>query len=147
VVVLFAVSHADPVLKLFTWFSGMSAVGVILLMAGTSAGVIGFFRKRRNTEENAWQRAIAPALATIALGALVILLIANFDSLLGTDPNSPLRWLFPAIVLAAAVVGVIWGAILRNNRPDVFEGIGRAATGFHESDADEPSALDLSALR
>jgi amino acid transporter len=147
VVVLFALAHADPILKLFTWFSGMSAVGVILLMTGTSAGVIGFFRKRRNADENAWQRAIAPALATIALGALVVLLIANFDSLLGTDPNSPLRWVLPAIVLASAVGGVIWGAILRNYRPDVYEGIGRAATGFHEGDADEPSALDLSAMR
>jgi hypothetical protein len=29
----------------------------------------------------------------------------------------------------------------------VYEGIGRAATGFHEGDADEPSALDLSAMR
>jgi amino acid transporter len=147
VVVLFALSHADPILKLFTWFSGMSAVGVILLMTGTSAGVIGFFRKRRQLDENAWQRAIAPALATIALGALVVLLIVNFDSLLGSDPSSPLRWIFPAIVLAAAVVGVIWGAFLRRNRPDVYEGIGRAATGFREGDADEPAALDLSAMR
>jgi O-antigen/teichoic acid export membrane protein len=125
----------------------MSAVGVILLMTGTSAGVIGFFRKRRHAEENAWQRGIAPALATIALGALVVLLVANFDSLLGTDPSSPLRWLFPAIVFAAAVAGVIWGIILRKNHPDVYEGIGSAATGFHEGDADEPAALDLSALR
>jgi amino acid transporter len=146
VVVIFALSHADPLLKLFTWLSGMSAVGVILLMAGTSAGVVGFFRKRRNAEENAWQRAIAPTLATIALIALVVLLIANFDALLGTDPNSPLRWILPAIVLACAVVGVIWGVMLRNNRPDVYEGIGRAATGFREGDFDEPSTLDLSAL-
>jgi hypothetical protein len=107
---------------------------------------VGFFRKRRNAEENAWQRAIAPTLATIALIALVVLLIANFDALLGTDPNSPLRWILPAIVLACAVVGVIWGVMLRNNRPDVYEGIGRAATGFREGDFDEPSTLDLSAL-
>src|SRR5262249_31489766 len=91
VVVIFAISHADPILKLFTWFSGMAAVGVILLMTGTSAAVVGFFRKR-TAEENVWQRAIAPALATLVLLALVILLVVNFDSLLGTDPNSPLRW-------------------------------------------------------
>jgi hypothetical protein len=78
---------------------------------------------------------------------LLFLLIANFDSLLGTDPNAPLRLVFPAIVLAAAVGGVIWGVILRENRPDVYEGIGRAATGFYEGDADEPSALELSAMR
>jgi amino acid transporter len=146
VVVIFAISHADPILKLFTWFSGMAAVGVILLMTGTSAAVVGFFRKRAG-EENVWQRTIAPALATLVLGALVVLLVVNFDSLLGTDPNSPLRWLFPALVLAAAVIGVIWGAIIRRNRPDVYEGIGRSATGFQEIEHEEPAALDLSTLR
>jgi amino acid transporter len=146
VVVIFAISHADPILKLFTWFSGMAAVGVILLMAGTSAAVVGFFRKR-TAEENVWQRAIAPALATLVLGALVVLLVVNFDSLLGTDPNSPLRWLFPALVLAAAVVGVIWGAVIRNSRPDVYDGIGRSATGFQDVEPEEPAELDLSTLR
>jgi amino acid transporter len=147
VVVIFALNHADPLLKLFTWLSGLSAVGVILLMAGTSAGVVGFFRKRPEAEDNTWQRAIAPGLATIVLGALVVLLVVNFDSLLGTDPNSPLRWIFPAIVLVAAVAGILWGAILRRNRPDVYEGIGRAATGFVELEAAEVAELDLSALR
>jgi amino acid transporter len=147
VVVIFAVSGADPILKLFTWFSGMSAVGVILLMAATSAAVVGFFRKRAAPDENMWQRAIAPGLATIVLLALVVLLIANFDSLLGTEPNSPLRWVFPAVVLAAGVIGVIWGAILRRSRPDVYEGIGLAATGFTEEQATETEGLDLSTLR
>lgn len=147
VVVIFAISHADPILKLFTWFSGMSAVGVILLMAGTSAAVVGFFRNRPAADENQWQRLIAPALATIVLLALVVLLVANFDSLLGTDPNSPLRWVFPAIVLASAVLGVIWAVLLRSRRPDVYAGIGRSATGFMEEDADQEEGLDLSSLR
>src|SRR5262249_54635503 len=108
--------------------------------------VVGFFRKR-SAEENVWQRAIAPALATLVLGALVVLLVVNFDSLLGTDPNSPLRWLFPALVLAAAVVGVIWGAVIRNRRPDVYDGIGRSATGFQDVEPEEPAELDLSTLR
>ena len=146
VVVIFAVSHADPILKLFTWFSGMAAVGVILLMAATSASVFGFFRKR-TAEENIWQRAIAPALATVVLLALVVLLVVNFDSLLGTDPSSPLRWIFPALVFAAGIIGLIWGGVLRRTRPDVYEGIGRAATGFQHDDVEEAHSLDMSALR
>jgi amino acid transporter len=145
VVIIFAISGADPILKLFTWFSGMSAVGVILLMAGTSASVVGYFRTRPSGE-SLWQRAIAPALATIVLLALVTLLIVNFDALLGTDPDSPLRWILPAIVLASAVVGVIWGAILRRSRPEVYEGIGRSATGFIDEETAE-EGIDLSALR
>ena len=110
---------ADPVLQLFTWLSGTAAVGVILLMAGTSAAVVGFFRTRPGGG-SVWQRAIAPTLATIALVALVVLLIGNFDALLGTDPASPLRWILPGLVLLAGVVGAIWAVRLRSTRPDAL---------------------------
>ena len=146
VVVIFALAGADPILALFTWLSGMSAVGVILLMAGTSAAVVGYFR-RRTTEENLGQRAIAPSMATVVLLALVVLLIANFDSLLGTDPTSPLRWILPALVLVAAVAGIIWAIVLRRTNPDVYQGIGRTATGFVDYHATDAEGLDLSALR
>jgi amino acid transporter len=146
VVVIFALAGADPILALFTWLSGISAVGVILLMAGTSAAVVGFFR-RRPSEENVWQRAIAPALAVVILLALVVLLIDNFDTLLGSEPDSPLRWILPALVLAAAIVGVIWGAILRRTKPEIYEGIGYAATGFTDDTASELEGIDLSTLR
>ena len=39
-----AAAARDPLLQLFTWFSGIAAVGVVLLMIGTSAAVIGFFQ-------------------------------------------------------------------------------------------------------
>jgi amino acid transporter len=146
VVVIFALANADPILALFTWLSGMSAVGVILLMAGTSAAVVGYFRNRK-TEENLWQRAIAPSMATVVLLALVVLLIANFDSLLGTDPSSPLRWILPALVLVAAVAGIVWAIVLRRTNPDVYQGIGRTGTGFVDYHATDTEGLDLSALR
>jgi hypothetical protein len=108
--------------------------------------VVGFFR-RRPSEENVWQRAIAPALAVVILLALVVLLIDNFDTLLGSEPDSPLRWILPALVLAAAIVGVIWGAILRRTKPEIYEGIGYAATGFTDDTASELEGIDLSTLR
>ena len=85
VVVIFAVAGADPILAVFTWLSGISADGVILLMAGTSAAVVGFFR-RRPSEENVWQRAISAHAGGGDLLALVVLLIDNFDTLLGRSP-------------------------------------------------------------
>ena len=101
----------------------MAAVGVVLLMAGTSAAVVGFFRARPGGG-SAWQRAIAPTLATLVLVALVVLLIGNFDALLGTDPTSPLRWILPGLVLLAAVVGAIWAVRLKSTRPDAYAAIG-----------------------
>jgi hypothetical protein len=117
----------------------MSAVGVILLMAGTSAAVVGYFRSR-TTEENLWQRAIAPSMATVVLLALVVLLIANFDSLLGTDPTSPLRWI-PGLALSRRLR--LFGLAVLRRTTDVYQGIGRTATGFvdYTTDAGLNSAL------
>ena len=137
---LFAVAGADPVLELFTWLSGgIAALGVILLMAGTSAAVVGFFRARPGGG-SVWQRAIAPTLATLALVALVVLIIGNFDSLIGADPNSPLRWILPGLVLLAAVVGALWALRLKSTRPDVYAAIGTTGGSM---DDDESVVLDL----
>jgi amino acid transporter len=133
VVMVFVIAGADPVLELFTWLSGLAAVGVILLMAGTSAAVVGFFR-RHDHEASAWQRSIAPIAATVVLVALVVLLVANFDTLVGTAPGSALRWILPALVGIAALAGAAWAAYLRSSRPDVFEGIGHTALAPSDED-------------
>jgi amino acid transporter len=140
VVALFALFGADPVLQLFTWLSGTAAVGVVLLMAGTSAAVVGYFRTRPRGA-TLWQRAIAPTLATFALVALLALLIGNFGSLLGTDPTSPLRWILPALVLLAAGVGAICATQLKALRPDIYATIG--TTGGTLDDDEEIIVLDL----
>jgi amino acid transporter len=131
----FAFTGRDPVFDLFTWLSGMSAVGVVLLMTLTSAAVVGFFNSRLSGAETAWQRIIAPALGTVLLAAVLVVLVVNFKSLLAPDTPAYLEWLLPAVILAAAVIGLIWGAALKSMRPRVYEGIGRAAV---EEDVREP---------
>ncbi len=127
VLAVFAFAGADPLLQLFTWLSGMSAMGVVLLMAGTSVAVVGYFRRHRDASASAWQRVVAPTLAAIVLLALVALIVANFDALLGTDPTSPLRWILPGLVLVAAALGGIWGAVLQRSRPAAYRMIGQGA--------------------
>jgi amino acid transporter len=126
VVVLFVVGGTDPVLELFTWFSGIAALGVVLLMTGTSLAVVGYFR-RHAAEATTWQRSVAPVLATVVLASLVVLLVTNFDALLGTDSASPLRWVFPGVVLLAGVLGACWGRWLQHARPRVYRRIGQTA--------------------
>ncbi|WP_434743588.1 APC family permease [Micromonospora sp. SH-82] len=128
VVLAFAWAGRDPIIDLFTWFSGVSAVGVVLLMTLTSAAVVGFFQRRPGGPENAWQRLVAPVLATVALLVVLGILVVNFDALLTPQTPAALRWLLPAIVALAAVAGLVWGAVLRSRRPEVYAGIGRAAT-------------------
>ncbi|SDZ52789.1 amino acid/polyamine/organocation transporter, APC superfamily [Asanoa ishikariensis] len=124
VLVGFIAAGKDPLLDLFTWLSGVSAVGVVLLMASTSAAVVGYFRVRR-ADESLWQGTVAPLAATILLGALLVTLVVNFNSLLAPTNPSYLRYLLPGLIAVAALIGVIWGLILKSSRPDVYEGIGR----------------------
>ncbi|MET7471704.1 APC family permease [Micromonospora sp. NPDC005686] len=129
----FAMTGRDPVIDLFTWLSGAAAVGVVLLMTLTSASVVGFFRGRPGPE-SAWQRTIAPALGTILLTAVLLVLLFNFDALLAPDTASYLKWLLPAIPVAAGVAGLLWGLVLRTSRPDTYRRIGQVT----EEDLHEP---------
>jgi amino acid transporter len=133
VLALFAIGGADPILQLFTWLSGMSAVGVVLLMAGTSAAVVGYFRLHP-AAASTWQRLVAPVLATVVLLAVVVVLVANFDALLGADPSSALRWFLPGLVLLAGIGGALWATYLRTNRPGVYAGIGETAMAPEEDE-------------
>ena len=130
VVTTFAALGRDPLFELFTWFSYVAAVGVLLLMTGTSVAVIGFFAGR-DTVENAWQRVIAPVLGTIVLGTITVITVLESDKILtnpvtaGSTPTA--RWILTAAVFVAAVLGLIWGLILRSAKPDIYQGIGRGA--------------------
>jgi amino acid transporter len=153
VVLAFAITGRHPIFDLFTWLSGVSAVGVVLLMTLTSAAVVGYFksrgmarrRHRSFDRETVWQRAIAPGIATVLLFMVLVVLVFNFNALLAPDTPAYLRWLLPAITLVAAVVGLMWGVVLKYTRPRVYEGIGRAAVedlaepGLHPLPTHPPS--------
>jgi hypothetical protein len=126
---------------MFTWLSGISAVGIVLLMTGTSAAVVGFFRGR-TAAVSAWARLVAPTLATIALAAMLVLIVTKFDALLGTDPTSPLRWILPGIVIVAAVLGMLWALQLKRTRPDVYASIGTTGGASIEDEDDDDLNTD-----
>ena len=122
----YAVSGLDPLVYLFFWVTVTGGLGVLILMLLTSAAVIGYFIANPN-QESGWRRVVAPALAVLGLGAVLVVTIAQFDVLLGVKPDSPWRWIFPASYLAVAVLGIVWALILRATRPDVYAAIGLGA--------------------
>lgn len=154
VVAAFALAGRDPMLELFTWLSYVAAVGVLLLMTGTCAAVVGFFRRRARERrlalerkrrerrrrrkgrptpppepipdltETLWQRRTAPVLAGAALLAVTAVTVFNADSVLGAARGSALTYLLPAITIATAVAGYAWGRFLKARRPDIYRGIG-----------------------
>jgi amino acid transporter len=122
VILGFAAAGLDPLLNLFFWLGTTGGFGVLVLLTGTSAAVIGYFRRKGG--ETVWRSIIAPFLTMAALAAAVILSVANFATLLGVDSHSAARWAFPAAYLVVGIGGLLWAAVLRIRRPEVYERIG-----------------------
>jgi amino acid transporter len=122
---LFAIAHADPITTLFTWLSAIAALAIVLLMAGTSLAVAGFFR--RNPEmaraQSPWERSGAPILGAVTLAAVFLVTVANIGSVLGSS-SALLTVAIPGVVALTAVVGLIWGMALRVGNPAAYQFIG-----------------------
>jgi amino acid transporter len=129
VIVLYAAGGRAPMTDLFFWLGTTGGFGILILLALTSAAVIGFFctHPAIAARETAWARVIAPVLAVAGLGGIVFLAVRHYAILLGVPAGSPATWLLPASFPAAAIIGLGWAAVLRSRRPDVYDTIGQGA--------------------
>jgi amino acid transporter len=126
VIAVYALAGWDPTVRLFFWLGTTGAFGVLCLLAASSIAVISFFARDRRGE-SAWRRLVAPALAAIALLAMVWAGLANYATLLGVAPGSTEAWALPGAFAVAALVGILYGTWLRSGRPAVYQGIGLGA--------------------
>lgn len=111
-----------PVLTLFTWFTNAAAFGLVFLLAVTSISVMIWFL-RNHYPGNIFVRLIAPALSAVSLVIVALLILFNFDLMIG-EQNSPLLvYIMPGIIIASGVVGLVWGEVLHRRRPEIFESI------------------------
>lgn len=111
-VVLCAMASLDPVAEIFTWFAGVSAVGVIALMLLTSIAVIVYFRRRPDLM-GPWHSLIAPGLGGLGLAVFLVLTVDNLPLLVG---GSHLIAITVGLVLVLSFVG---GAALTLARTSV----------------------------
>ena len=97
-VIPFAAAGQDPVLTLFSWFSGTGVLAMMLLYLLTSVSVIVFFRKDKS-DTRLWNTVIAPTLGSIGLAAAITLILANFSTLIDGD-----LWLATVLALTVPLV-------------------------------------------
>lgn len=97
IVAVSAVAQLDPVLQIYTWYSGAGAVGVIFMMALTSAAILSFAKKYR--EHSASRASVGIRVAT-ALGGVGLLLVLGIS-----------LWNFPFLV-DGTTAAIIWGSVL-----------------------------------
>jgi amino acid transporter len=126
VIIIYAAFKLDPVVQLFYWLGTGGAFGILVLLAITSIAVVLFFL-RKPSGENAFQRLIAPAIASVVLAAAVWVAVANFHDLLGVPWEHPVRWIIPAAFPAVAILGILSALILKVSKPEVYQAIGLGA--------------------
>lgn len=101
----FAVLGLDPVLSLFSWFSGLAVAALLVLYILCSIAVVGFFRRER-TDGQPWQTLIAPMLAALLLAWILFLVVSNFTSLIGGSAETAV-----ALLVAVPVVFLVGVAV------------------------------------
>jgi amino acid transporter len=111
----------DPITQFYTWFAGFAAVGVVLLLALTTAAVLVFFHRRPEIDISKWRSVIAPSLGLIALVAALLLVLVNINTLTGSTIVS-------AIVIGTLVVAVVAGVVV--SRSSTAKSV---ATGLDEA--------------
>lgn len=124
--VLFAVLGLDPVLQVFSWFSGVATLGIAVLMAATSLAVVVYFRRNR-ADVRVWNTVVAPLLGFVGLVASAVLIWANFPTLVG-DVDAAGRSAFGVVsavltglVVVVPAVGGVQALVLRRRRRDRYE--------------------------
>lgn len=111
-----AVIGLDPVVQAYTWFSGSATLGVIVLMALTSLSVLVHFR-RRAAGRNVFATTVAPAVALLALGGIIFLVVQNFSLLVGGPVAAGILL---AVMVALFLVGLVMAPIMRSRHPEKF---------------------------
>ncbi len=122
VVGIFAIAHADPVLNLFSWLSNLATVCVLILMIGTAASAVVYFRRNPHGHGTLRTR-VLPVASALSLSVVLILAVANFHVLTGASRaiSSGLLLLVPA----GALVGWLAARRLRLERPTTFAKLGQ----------------------
>ena len=95
----------DPIAQVYTWFAGFATVGVVLLLALTTAAVIVFFRGRPDIDIDKWRSVIAPSLGLAGLTVALVLVLININTLTGST-------LVSAIVIVTLILAIVTGVVI-----------------------------------
>ena len=123
VIAVGALLGADPMV-LFSWLAALAAVGLMSVMVAACAAAWRFFSRGGGGNESVFVRRIAPGVGMAGMGLLLGLTVSNLHVLVGAEPGSAVVWVLPGMVAGAAVLGMIWGRVVRRRHPHQVLGRG-----------------------
>lgn len=112
-----------PSTILFSWMSNAGGFGLVFLLLITSISVLRYFNKRPGIYHRG-VTVLSPMLAVIGLGIVFVLIVTNFDNLIGDSELWYLVFVIPGVIIACGVVGFLRGEQLKRTHPEIYANIG-----------------------
>ena len=116
-------ARLDPV-TIYTWFSGGATLGIMILEFLTSVSVLVFFGRNRAVAKRLgkWKTTVAPAVASVGLGVVLAMVVANFQMLIGEAVPTLIMGLVPPVTFA---IGCVLALVLKSRKPKLYTGLAR----------------------
>ena len=133
---MFAICRLDPYTTLFTWFTGVGALGMIITQVIASLSVFVFFR-RSGVDSRLWHTKIAPLLAVLLLTPFIYFAFTSLDVLLGVQ--GPLQWIFIIMLFGSLLLGIAAAVRMKYRDPQKYAALEAAFDARIEAFAEQPT--------
>ncbi|GAA4165352.1 APC family permease [Gryllotalpicola daejeonensis] len=126
--IAFALFQLDPVLQVFTWFSGISTFAIVVLMGLTCLAVITYFAAKK-ISAGVWKTWIAPIIGLLGLAAVAVIIAQNFPLLIGDADakGNPvfgtLTIAFLAVMAAFPIFGIVQALVIKARNPGAYANV------------------------
>lgn len=116
---VFMLAGANPMEAIVPPMLGFGTLSIIVLQTLAALSILVHFRRAKSPK--ILTTFVAPLISFLLLGTIVVMAIANFDIVAGSDAQT-IR-LLPWLLAITAVGGLIYGAWLKANRPNIYAGL------------------------
>jgi amino acid transporter len=138
VALAFMFAGANPLEAIVPPMLGFGTLSIIVLQTLAALSIFVHFRRSRSPK--ILTTLVAPLISFLLLGTIVVMAIANFDIVAGSD--ALIIRLLPWLLAITAVGGLIYGAWLKANRPNIYAGLADDLEQFDpSSDPEAPSPV------
>ncbi|GAA4357804.1 APC family permease [Microbacterium rhizosphaerae] len=130
---LFAVAGLSPIATLVPAMLGFGTLAVLVLQALAAISIVVWFRRQRDPRW--WSTFIAPGLGFLGLTTIVVLAVVHFDIVAGS--SNPLILSLPLLLVLAVIGGIVYGAVLKRKKPEVYDALATDLEKFNVHAAEQ----------
>lgn len=122
IVAIFLIAKQDPYVALYGYMAVLGTFGILLIQTLASLSTIVYFERHHRDEAHWWRTRLAPAIGTVGMGAVLLLLIIKLKDIGG---DVTFIKVIPWIVLVWFALGLFYALYLKARNPQKYKVVGR----------------------